>query len=47
MANYHTSRFEVETAADGEGSRITVTEVGGDTRHYQLTGGEQHDYIAF
>jgi hypothetical protein len=47
MAYYHTSRFEVETAADGEGSRITVTEVGGDTRHYQLTGGEQHDYIAF
>ncbi|HWH18626.1 MAG TPA: hypothetical protein VNT77_09885, partial [Allosphingosinicella sp.] len=40
--------FEVEAVAEGEGTRFAVTRIAnGETRHYRLTGGEQHDYTAF
>jgi hypothetical protein len=39
--------FEVEAAADGEATLLTVTERGGETRRYRIRGGEQLDYAAF
>jgi hypothetical protein len=38
--------FEVQALEEGEGTRFTVSRAG-ETRHYRLPGGEQHDYIAF
>lgn len=40
--------FELEAFAEGEGTRFAVTQAGtGETRHYQVRGGEQEDYLAF
>jgi hypothetical protein len=38
--------FQVDAVADGEGTRFAVTRHG-ETRHYQISGGEQADYTAF
>jgi hypothetical protein len=38
--------FDVEAAAEGEGSRLAVAGPGG-TRAYRLPGGEHEDYLAF
>ncbi|HEY0132176.1 MAG TPA: family 43 glycosylhydrolase, partial [Allosphingosinicella sp.] len=47
MTNDPIPAFEVEAVAEGEGTSFTVTEVGRETRHYRLPGGEQDDYTAF
>jgi hypothetical protein len=40
--------FEVEAAAEGEASRLTVTRTDtGETRAYLVPSGEHHDYLAF
>ena len=39
--------FEVEAAAEGEGTRFIATRVGGERREYRLPGGDQPHYTAF
>ncbi|HLL58949.1 MAG TPA: family 43 glycosylhydrolase, partial [Allosphingosinicella sp.] len=46
MTNGEYEPFEVQAEEEGEGTRFTITRAG-ETRHYRLRGGEQHDYIRF
>jgi hypothetical protein len=46
MTNGEYEPFQVQAQEEGEGTRFTVTRAG-ETRHYRLPGGEQHDYVRF
>jgi arabinan endo-1,5-alpha-L-arabinosidase len=47
MIKRDSTAFEVEAAAEGEGTRFRVRSPGGPTREYRVGGGEHSDYVKF